>query len=56
MINLCVEEKCQNCPEFSPTVEQVDTTTLDGDKSIQQTVYCENKSFCKNLEDYLINK
>lgn len=56
MISLTVEEKCQNCPEFSPAVERVDMTTLDGDKNIHQTVYCGNKSFCKNLENYLNKK
>lgn len=56
MISLSVEEKCQNCPEFSPSVEQIDMTTLGGERSIQQTVYCANKHFCKNLEDYLKQK
>lgn len=56
MISLSVEEKCQNCPEFFPVVDQVDITTLGGDKSIRQTVYCRNKSFCKDLEDYLSKK
>lgn len=53
MISFSVEEKCQNCPEFSPTVEQIDVTTFGGERDIQQTVYCRNKHFCKNLEDYL---
>lgn len=34
MISLNVEEKCQNCPNFSPTVEQIDMTTIGGEKNI----------------------
>lgn len=55
MISLNVEEKCQNCPNFSPTVEQIDMTTLGGKKNISQTVYCKEKDFCENLEEYLKN-
>lgn len=53
MISLSVEEKCQNCPNFSPNVEQIDATTLDGKKNLVQTVYCINKDFCNNIEEYL---
>lgn len=53
MISLNVEEKCQNCPYFSPNVEQIDATTLGGDKNLVQTVYCRNKDFCNNIEEYL---
>lgn len=57
MISLNVEEKCQNCPNFSPTVDQIETTTIEdmsnGRKKIIQTIYCRNKDFCKNMEDYL---
>lgn len=53
MISLSVEEKCQNCPNFSPNVEQIDATTLDGKKNLVQTVYCRNKDFCNNIEEYL---
>lgn len=53
MISLSVEEKCQNCPYFSPNVWQVDTTTLDGEKNLIQTVYCSHKGFCNNVEEYL---
>lgn len=34
MISLNVEEKCQNCPNFSATVEKIDMTTLGGEKNI----------------------
>lgn len=53
MISLNVEEKCQNCPYFSPNVEQIDATTLDGKKNLAQTVYRRNKDFCNNIEEYL---
>lgn len=57
MISLNVEEKCQNCPNFSPVVDRIETTTVEdmvnGRKRIIQTVYCNNKDFCKNMEDYL---
>lgn len=55
MISLNVEEKCQNCPNFSPSVERIDMATLRGEKNISQTVYCIRKDFCKNLEEYLKN-
>jgi hypothetical protein len=55
MISLNVEEKCQNCPNFSPAVEQIDATTFGGEKNIIQTVCCREKDFCKNLEEYLKN-
>lgn len=53
MISLSVEDKCQNCPNFSPSVEQIDVSTLGEDKRIIQTAYCREKDFCKNIEDYL---
>lgn len=56
MISLSVEEKCQNCPYFSPNVEQIDATTLGGKKNLVQTVYCGNKDFCNNIEEYLENR
>lgn len=55
MILLNVEKKCQNCPNFSPTVKRIYVTTLGGEKNISQTVYCGEKDFCKNLEEYLKN-
>lgn len=56
MISLSVEEKCQDCPYFSPNVEQIDATTLGGDKNLVQTVYCGRKDFCNNIEEYLENR
>ena len=53
MISLNVEEKCQNCPYFSPNVEQIDTTSLGEKKRLLQTVYCDRKDFCDNTEEYL---
>lgn len=51
MITLQVENKCQNCDNFYPTVD----VRCIGDElpRLQQTVYCRNKNFCKNLENYL---
>ncbi len=57
MIELQVEDKCQNCPNFSPMVNAIDITALgDEGKHIMQTVYCGNKDFCKNIENYLRNE
>lgn len=56
MISLSVEEKCQNCPYFSPNVERIDETTLGGDKNLMQTVYCGHKDFCNNIEEFLENR
>ena len=56
MISLSVEEKCQNCPNFSPNVEQIDVTTLGEEKNLVQTVHCGNKDFCNNIEEYLENR
>lgn len=53
MISLSVEGKCQNCLYFSPNAEQIDATTLGEDKNLVQTVYCRNKDFCNNIEEYL---
>ena len=56
MIELDVQEKCQNCPNFSPTVNAIDITSLgDKGKKIMQTVYCSNKDFCDNIEQHLRN-
>lgn len=54
MISLEVEDKCQNCPHFSPTVDAIDVTNI-GDRGtrLMQTVYCRNKDFCGDLEGYL---
>lgn len=54
MIELQVEDKCQNCDNFSPIVDRIDITCF-GDESpqFQQNLYCRNKNFCKNLENYL---
>lgn len=56
MIVLTVEDKCQNCPDFSPTVDKIDCTTIGGDRNISQTVYCSKKSLCKGIEEYLKKK
>lgn len=57
MIELDVQEKCQNCPNFSPTVNAIDITSFgDNGKKIMQIVYCINKDFCNNIEDYLKNQ
>lgn len=54
MIELQVENKCQNCPHFSPEINRIDVTSF-GDKGRRyiQTVYCGEKDFCDNLEEYL---
>ena len=51
MINLSVEEKCQDCPNFSPTVNSIETTCF-GDKlpTFIHTVMCDNKDFCDTIE------
>lgn len=56
MISLSVEEKCQNCPYFSPSVDQIEASTLGGEKNLMQTVYCGHKDFCDNIEEYLKNR
>ncbi len=57
MIELQVEDKCQNCPNFSPMVNVIDMTSFgDKGKRLSQIVYCGNKDFCKNMEDYLRNE
>lgn len=57
MIELQVENKCQNCPNFSPTVNQIDITSFgDKGRKYMQIVYCEEKDFCDNAEEYLKNK
>lgn len=57
MISLSVEEKCQDCPNFSPQVSQIDMTAFgDRRKRVQQTVCCGNKDFCDNIEEYLKNR
>ncbi len=56
MIKLDVKEKCQNCPNFYPTVNAIDITTFgDKGKKISQIVYCSNKDFCDNIEEHLRN-
>ncbi|MFQ9515317.1 MAG: hypothetical protein ACLRZ9_05775 [Eubacterium sp.] len=54
MIKLNVEEKCQNCPYFTPGIERTDITALgDKNKRLMQEIYCENKDFCDNIEVFL---
>lgn len=53
MIVLLVEDKCQNCPNFYPTVDKIDCTTIGGERNISQTVYCSERTLCKNIEEYL---
>lgn len=54
MISLEVEDKCQNCPRFSPELSVEDITTLeDKGKRLVQVIYCNNKDFCRDLEGYL---
>lgn len=45
MILLNVEEKCQNCPNFSPTVERIDMTTLGGEKKYKSNSLLQRKRF-----------
>lgn len=53
MIELKVEDKCQDCPYFNPKLEVIDVTTLGEEIKLAQTVYCDRNDFCKNLENHL---
>lgn len=56
MIRLCVEDYCQDCPEFKPetsTVQMYDFT-LDG--YLNTIVHCEHQKRCDNFMRYLKRK
>ena len=46
MIKLCVEDYCQNCPDFRAHVEQVLCTN-------NTNIYCKNRDRCWALVEYL---
>lgn len=53
MIELRVEEMCQNCPHFRPTLERIDMGTFENPRNLMQIVRCGEKEFCDNMCDFL---
>lgn len=56
MISLSVKKMPKLPLFFSPNVEQIDATALGEKKKLLQTVYCDHKDFCNNIEEYLENR
>lgn len=52
MIDLHVEEYCQECGDFQPCVKRL---YADG-KIAAQTVYCENRERCANIYEFALEK
>lgn len=52
MIDLHVEEYCQECVDFQPCVERL----YANGKIIAQTVYCENREICANVYEFTRKK
>lgn len=48
MIELCIEDYCQNCPSFDPTAKRV----YMNDK-VYTIVECENELKCSMLHDHI---
>lgn len=53
MINLCVEEYCQNCTDFDP-VKELTNFLADGvPVESRTTVYCKYKDRCAAVAEWL---
>lgn len=49
-INLCVQDYCQNCPDFEVEVEQISTCSeYDDPYTIDTNIYCKNRNKCARL-------
>jgi hypothetical protein len=53
MIELIVEEYCQECPEFSPDIDKDIARAWNNGKMIfNTTVFCKYAYRCKQMEKY----
>lgn len=56
MIELCVEDYCQNCPDFRANVEQTDWTIFSDSVKYDTKIYCKNRDRCRVMAAYLSGK
>lgn len=56
MIQLCVEDYCQDCPEFKPEALKIQINDFDLNSHIDTIVQCEHKERCEKFIRYLKGK
>ena len=57
MINLDVEDYCQDCDEFEPCGERICYEDMASfNRYVEQRVTCEHKNMCRRLVKYLQRK
>lgn len=56
MIYLCVEDYCQDCPEFKPKTSTVEVYDFTSDEHLDTIVHCEHKERCEKFIRYLKGK
>ena len=53
MIELCIHDYCQNCPNFKAYVSSTSFYSEEGKLIPTHEVWCENKDLCKCIYSYL---
>lgn len=53
MIRLCVEDYCQDCPEFEPETSTVEVYDFISDEHLDTIVHCEHQKRCDSFMRYL---
>ncbi len=56
MINLMIEEQCENCPSFE--VEQESVSAFDicsRETNVHHILRCKNEGLCQNIKMYINN-
>ena len=51
-----IQEKCQTCPRFTPTLNDVNFYTDNGVVEECVEVLCKNRDICDGIEEYLTGK
>lgn len=53
MIDLQVEDYCQNCPDFEVELEKLSLINGFGEEICHHTVRCKHAKRCEHIKEYL---
>ena len=46
---LSLHDFCAFCPDFSPELEKMECSSLDGSVSCKTSIHCKNRSHCESI-------
>lgn len=55
MIELQIEEYCQDCNQFKPECEQVQQQDLYFNDQLNTTIFCKRRDQCRAIQGYLLS-